>query len=187
LSDQIDIVGLINGRNVYSKEHPNNLLAPLPTYIKSANFFVLSSKNPDHESLCWFQENGQRLPPAQAFYVREGLIDRDSETKDPPISPHLDDDAHEFTYHRYFLISKDLMPSAAEILESLHQVIEMDKPMVGFSPDDACQAAAITYITNDSEVNPGLMQILGSRGSLIRIIHPQDISTWIRENNYEIV
>jgi len=65
-------------------------------------------------------------------------------------------------------------------------VIEREKPMVGFTPEDACQAAAITYITNDSEVNPDLMQILRSRGSLIRIIRPQEISTWIRESNYEV-
>jgi len=186
LSDQMDIVGLINGRNVYSKENPNRLLQPFPSYLKSANFFILSSKNPDHELLCWFQEDGQRLSPAQAFFVREGLLDMVSLPENPPIFPRMDDDAHEFSYHRYILISQDLVPSAAEILESLHSVIEKDKPMVGFSFEDACQAAAITYITTDSEVNPDLMQILRSQGSLIRIIHPQEISTWIRESNNEV-
>lgn len=182
----MDTVGLINGRNVYSKEDPNRLLPPLPSYVKSANFFVLSSKNPDHELVCWFQEDGHRLPPAQAFFVREGLLDMVSPPEDTSIFPRQDEDAHEFTYHRYILISQELMPSVAGILESLHPVIEKNKPMVGFSFEDACQAATITYITSDSEVDPELMKILRSRGSLIRIIHSQEIPTWIKESNYEV-
>jgi hypothetical protein len=186
LSDQMSIVGLINGRNVYSRENPNRLLSSLPSYIKSANFFVLSSNNPDHESLRWFQEDGLRLQPAQAFYVREGLLDLVSTDENLEPITHQDE-TPEFKYHRYFLISQDLLHSTAGILESLQPLIEKDKPMVGFSTEEACQAAAITYITTDSETDPDLMGILKSRGSLISVIHPQEIPSLIRENDYETV
>lgn len=185
LGDQLNIVGLIKGRNVYSPQNPNRLLAPLPSYIKSANFFVLSSNKPEHESLCWFQEDGQRHTPAQAFYVREGLLELISAAEKPQLIPH-ENEYPEFKYHRYILISQDLLPSAAGILESLHPLIERDKPMVGFSSEDACQAAAITYITTDGETDPNLIGILKSRGNLISIIHPQEIPSLIRENNYEV-
>lgn len=185
LSDQMNIVGLIKGRNVYNPENPNHLLSPLPSFIESANFFVLSSNKPDHESLRWFQENGSRLPPAQSFYVREDLIDLVAAAENPQPNTRQDE-TPVFNYHRYILISHDLSSSAAEILESLHPVIERDKPMVGFSSEDACQAAAITYITTDREADPELLHILRSRGSLISIIHPQDIASMVRENNYEI-
>lgn len=184
LRDQLNIVGLINDRNIYSQENSNRLVAPLPSYVKSVNFFVLSSNQPEHQSLCWFQEDGSPLPPAQAYYVREGLLNQAVPAEYSQPIP-LQEETSKYKYHRYILISKDLLPTAEGILESLHSLIERDKPMVGFSSDDACQAAAITYITTDKEADPDLMQILRSRGSLISIVHPQEIPSLIRENDYD--
>jgi hypothetical protein len=118
--------------------------------------------------------------------VREGLLDLVSTEENLEPITHQDE-TPEFKYHRYFLISPDLLHSTAGILESLQPLMEKDKPMVGFSTEEACQAAAITYITTDSETDPDLMRILKSRGSLISMRHPQEISSLIRENNYEVV
>jgi len=182
--DQQNIVALAQGRNVYDQENPRHLLSPLPSYIKSVNFFVFSSADPNYKSYCWFTEDGQRLSPAQAYYVREGLIDREIEVQDPQ-TLSAQDVTHEFLYNRYFLISQDLLLSTPEILDSLHPLMEREKPMLGFSPDEACQAAAITYITNNDDPDPELLQILRSKGSLVNVINPQEISNWIREKYNE--
>jgi len=184
LGDQINIAGLINGRNVYIRENPNHLLSPLPSYIKSANFFVLSSSNPDHRSFCWFNENGQRLSAAQAFYIRERLLDSDSVRESPQTIPPSGV-SHEFSYQRYILISQELLLSVTDLLDSLHLLLEREKPMVGFSPEDASRAASIIFITNDFGPEPDLMQSLRSNGSLVSIIQPQKIPAFLKENNYD--
>ena len=79
-ADQLAISSLCKGQNVYDQDHPSMLLAPLPSYVRSANFFSLSASQSCNHPYAWFNENGQRLMPAQAFYIREGLPNAGSST-----------------------------------------------------------------------------------------------------------
>lgn len=184
-ADQLAISSLCKGQNVYDQDHPSMLLAPLPSYVRSANFFSLSASQSSNHPYAWFKEDGQRLMPAQAFYIREELPAKEGGST-PSIS--LDQQAADFNFkhRRYILISDQLLDSAQEILRTLHPLMESDKPLVGFSVEDARSSAVINYISSDGEISQDLLDELRLAGSLVNVIHVRNISSLLKEPNHEI-
>ena len=181
LGNQLAIFGLLKGANVYDRQEVDRLLSPISLQVIACNYFVLSSANKDDLLYQWFLEDGQRLPPAQAIYVREGILDalpsQPTVSSIRPESPELS-----FRYGRYVLIAETLQPSADQILASLHYYIEKHKPMVGFSAEDAAQAAIIIAITPDGRLNTATMEKLKQNGGLVKVIRPDKIPDLTTEN-----
>ncbi len=180
LSRCLAVLGLLKDQNVYDTQNSSCLLKPVPEYVQSACFFVLSSSDPEDRSVCWFQENGERLRSAQAFYVREGLLEDKADSKDQPSSQLF-----EYKSGRYILISDKLAQLESRILEDLQPYLEKEKSVVGFSIEDAVQAAFITYVSPDGAVDPLLSEKLRSNGSLVKVIGPEEIPAFFMENDYE--
>jgi len=185
IANQLAISGLCKGQNVYDQEESSTLFAPLPSYIKSANFFCLTSSRSDPHPFAWFEENGQRLMPAQAFYIREGLLSNTA-APSPQNSFNQQSFDFQFRYRRYILISDRLLNSTQDILRTLHPLMESDKPLIGFSEEEARTAAVITYLSPDGEISPHLMEELRSSGSLVNVIHVQNISSLLKDPQNEI-
>lgn len=182
LEKQLSIYGLIKGRNVYQQQ--DLLLAPLHPQVIACNYFVLSASEKEFLPFQWFCEDGHRLEPAQAIFVREGILD---EILTEPVlseSP-IENPNFNFKHRRYVLILDKLLPSAAEILEKLHTFIEKHKPLVGFSIEEASEAAVITVITPDGELDPLVMNELKSKGGLVRVIRPEEIPSLLLEKKHE--
>ncbi len=64
--------------------------------------------------------------------------------------------------------------------------MESDKPLVGFSVEDARSSAVITYISSDGEISQELLDELRLAGSLVNVIHVRNISSLLKEPNHEI-
>lgn len=172
MGKQLAIYGLLRGQNVFENLSEDRLLAAIPPQVIAGNFYVLSSSEEKVSSLQWFQEDGQRQPPAQAIYVREGFLDLPSaqkKTEQEEIS------VHEFIYRRYVLIAKALQASLDQIFKALEGFMESHKPMVGFSEREAVKAAIITVISPDGTLEQQILEKLKKNGSLVNIIRPEEI------------
>jgi len=171
LASQLVILELLQHRNVYDPIDGSNLLAPIPPYVKCGCFFVLSSSNNPWSAYRWFEEDGQPLPVVKAFLAHKGLL----ENKQPENEATINKLNLNFKYRRYLLILQELMNTAADIQEALHPYLETHHPKVGFSPQEATQAAFITVITPHGIADSALLEMLKANGNLVRVIGVDDI------------
>lgn len=180
---QMAIIGLVRGRNQYDPVDTEHLLSQIPSDIISCNLFTLSATEEENQEYRWFEENGRRLPPAQAYAIREGI----TATKPGGVlnarqttHPLLE----RYSHRRYVLILDALLPQIEQILDRLQPLIENQKPLVGFSASEASRAAMITVITPGGVVEPSLLEELGANGSLIKVISVNEIPTLVEEYTY---
>jgi hypothetical protein len=70
------------------------------------------------------------------------------------------------------------------LLELLHPYIEKFSPMIGFSVDEAKKSAFILIITPANGSEPPDFEFIKSNGSVVKILRPGEIPTYIKEQDY---
>ena len=81
-----------------------------------------------------------------------------------------------FKYDTYVLITEDFKPRVQEILQSMHDFIARQKPLVGFSIEEAKQSASILVIANEAGLSAGEIEGLSGNGSLVKVLNPADLA-----------
>ena len=175
---------LLNRENVYDPEEPQKILNHIPEYVISGNFFILSSNIQQHVPYQWFSNNSEALPPAQAFFIRNTSSDNSS-VENNLSEKSFDEKEKLFEFNRYILISETLQPQTDNLIEALQPYIVEHKPVIGYSVADAARSAVILIIGSHDENMDSHINHLRLNGSLVKHIHPDEISTMKNEKNYD--
>jgi hypothetical protein len=176
LDKQLIIYRLLNGENVYDPENPGKLIAAIAPEVLASNFYLLSAAETQNAPYAWFSAKGNPLSSAQAAFKLIESPSQDSKTglsEDPASLPK----ASMFQYGRYILISQSIKPLMQDILKKMHVYITRYKPLIGFSCQEAQKAAYILVIAEDGDFSGEDIELLRHNGSLVRVLHPDDLNT----------
>ena len=168
------IFRLLNGENVYTPEIPQQLISAITSDVKACCFYLLSSNDAEDKDYTWFSSSGSAQPSAKTILeIRQK--NAKSEEKSPSSAPEKD--SYVFDHGRYILIAQSLKPRMQEILQKMHAYISRYKPMVGFSCEEAKKSAYILVIAYQEDFPQKEIEQLQSSGSLVRVIHPDELRT----------
>jgi hypothetical protein len=176
-SDKLPIIpNLLSGANIYDPEEPSHLLSPLPNEVLGCALFILSANsNGNYSPYRWFKSNGEPLELAINLGAKNNYLD---EKKDfIPITTEPIEESYHFKYHRFILIADELRNDMPILLEKLDTYIREFKPQIGFSINEALNAAHILIITENKAKDPFILEDSQYRKSVIKIITPAEIST----------
>ena len=175
LSKQLAVYRLLKDENVYDPDNPEKLISAIGPEVLACNFFLLSG--PSASSInAWFNPDG--TPAAVASEVLKNISEGHISQKSTPLSQLSNPD---FKFDTYILISDSLRPRIREILQKLHPFISRNKPLVGFSADEAEQAANVLWIAYENNISSSEIDRLKSTGSQVRILDPENLSAVIPE------
>ena len=175
------IYRLLNGENVYDPESPQRLINAISSDVKGCNFYLLSAVDAAEREIAWFSADGSAQEPAKRILELRQKNDQSKEKSPEPASVK-DAGSYVFDHGRYVLIAQSLKPRMQEILQKMHAYISRYKPMVGFSCEDAKKSAYILVIAYAQDFPQQEIEQLQSSGSLVRVIHPDELRTSFSDN-----
>jgi len=169
------ITNLLNGKNVYDHQNPEQLLSPIPPEVIGCNFFVLSAQTEKkYFPYRWFTPKGFPLPPALTLGLTSNVPIL--QTEKTPSQINIPIKQFQFKYRRYILFSDSLKQDMPNLLEKLDPYIRKFKPHLGFSKVEAANAAYILFITDKKkEFLSDEIETL-SENCIIKIIFPNEIT-----------
>ncbi len=169
------ITNLLNGKNVYDHQNPEQLLSPIPPEVIGCNFFVLSAQTEKkYFPYRWFTPKGFPLPPALTLGLTSNVPIL--QTEKTPSQINIPIKQFQFKYRRYILFSDSLKQDMPNLLEKLDPYIRKFKPHLGFSKVEAANAAYILFITDKKkEFLSDEIETL-SENCIIKIIFPNEIA-----------
>ena len=169
------ITNLLNGKNVYDHQNPEQLLSPIPPEVIGCNFFVLSAQTEKkYFPYRWFTPKGFPLPPALTLGLTSNVPIL--QTEKTPSQINIPIKQFQFKYRRYILFSDSLKQDMPNLLEKLDPYIRKFKPHIGFSKVEAANAAYILFITGKKkEFLSDEIETL-SENCIIKIISPNEIA-----------
>ena len=180
LENLLAIYRLLKGENVYDVLDGSHLFQPIASDVIGCCFYLLASDSPDLQGCHWYSADGQRFPPAQAFYIREQIHQEEKALSEPEESQPMVN----YQHNRYVLIAYDLQPETPRLLELLHPYIEKFSPMIGFSAAEAQKSAVILAIAPANRPEPPEFELIQNNGSLVKIIRPGEIPAYLKEQDY---
>jgi hypothetical protein len=170
LDKQLQVYRLLQEENVFDPENPAKLLNAISPEVLACNFYVISTASAN-ASCAWFAPDGSPSPIAQAVLksLSEALPIEQNESAGTSKNPN-------FKYDTYILIADSLKPRVQEILQNMHAFIARQKPLVGFSCEEAKKSASILVIANGDEPTSQEIEALGSSGSLVKVLNPDELT-----------
>jgi len=169
------ITNLLNGKNVYDHQNPEQLLSPIPPEVIGCNFFVLSAQTEKkYFPYRWFTLKGFPLPPALTLGLTSNVPIL--QTEKSPTQINIPIKQFQFKYRRYILFSDSLKQDMPNLLEKLDPYIRKFKPHIGFSKVEAANAAYILFITDKKKefLSDEIETLSGN--CIIKIISPNEIA-----------
>ena len=169
------ITNLLNGKNVYDPQNPEQLLSPIPPEVIGCNFFVLSAQTEKkYFPYRWFTPKGFPLSPALTLGLTSNVPT--PQTEKTPTQINIPIKQFQFKYRRYILFSDSLKQDMPNLLEKLDPYIRKFKPHLGFSKIEAANAAYILFITDKKkEFLSDDIETL-SENCIIKVISPNKIA-----------
>ena len=168
VDEHLNIIRLMSGENAFASDEPEILLEPVPFYVVANNFYLLSCNDNDPAAHCsWFTPDGRPGPSAAALLDRrQKRANEAANTKQPP-------EVHQtgkkpFSIRRYILLSHDLYEKLPELEVSLSKYIARYKPQIGFSIQQALQAAYVLVVGENGDYSFCDLEKLKQNGSLVR-------------------
>ncbi len=161
---------LLREENVYDPANPGKLLNAISAEVLGCNFYLLSEET-SSSPYAWFAPDGSPRPLAQA--VSKLLPEEKANHNIPVVATEK---FSNFKYNRYILVSDALKPRIQEILQKMHAYITRHKPLVGFSREEAKNAACILVIANENDFPAQEIGLLQSGGSLVRLLSPENLN-----------
>lgn len=169
----LKIFSLLNDENVHDSLDSSQLLSSIPPEVLACNFFTLSTDDPRWLSHAWFSPQGHPAEIAQLIQTKYQPPHQSQPVmRDRTVDSSRKSENSAFRYGRYILLSPSLQPHVSEILQTLHAYISNHKPLIGYSREEACQAAYILAVGSESDFSEQDLQYLQQRGSLIQIVTP---------------
>lgn len=174
------IYRLLKGENVFEALDESRLLQPISSDVIGCCFYLLSSDSPAHQACRWYSSDGLRLPPAQAIFISEqGNQEEKAEIEPDESQPNVN-----FRHNRYIFIAPELQPETPKLLELLHPYIEKFRPLIGYSIAEAQKSAMILAIAPAFDSEPSEFDQIKNNGSLVKIIRPGEIPSYLKELDY---
>jgi hypothetical protein len=180
INNLLAINRLLKGENVYDELDESHLFLPISSDVIGCCFYLLSSDSPNPLPCQWYTSEGLRLPPAQALVIS----DQRNQEKNVLTEPEPSQTQANFQYNRYILIDQGLRPETPKLLELLHPYIEKFRPMIGFSVEEAKKSAFILIISSANGSEPPDFEFIKSNGSIVKMLRPGEIPTYIKEQDY---
>ncbi len=176
LEKQHQIYRLLREENVFDPENPSKLINALSPEVLACNFYILSASS-SNASCAWFAPDGSPSPIARAVIqlLPQSHVVESPDSMEASESPEIAKNSG-FNNDTYVLITEALKPRVKEILQSMHAFIARQKPLVGFSIEEAKQSANILVIANESGLSDGEIEALGDNGSLVKVLNPADLA-----------
>ena len=172
---QVAVYRLLRNENVFDPDNPEKLISAIGAEVLACSFYLLS--DPSASSLnTWFNPDG--TPAAVSSELLNQISKDRISRKSPPAMQTITPD---FKFETYILISDSLRPRIREILHNLHPFISRSKPLVGFSADEAKQAANVLWIAYENNVSSDEIDKLKSGGSQVRVLDPESLAAVITE------
>ena len=171
---------LLRGENVYNPDNGAKLIKAISPKVLACNFYLLSSEETATQPYAWFTPNGTPLKTARGILRK---YHQPSSEKKParPVKKAAPEkvSAQQFKYGRYILVANSLKPRIQEILKKMHAYIVRYKPIVGFSCEEAKQAAYILVVAYENDFPEKEIQCLEENGNLVRVIKPDALQAAI--------
>jgi len=167
----LKLFSLLKDENVHDSPDPRHLLNPIPPEVLACNFFALSTADPRWLSHAWYSPEGHPSEITRHIQAKYQMPHQNQHimAKQNAISSSKSDKP-EFKYGRYILLNPSLQPRMQEILQTLHLYISKHKPLVGFSWEEASQAACILALGSEQDFSEQDLQYVRQRGNLIQIV-----------------
>jgi hypothetical protein len=173
---QLLIYQLLKEENVFNPEDPENLINAIAPEVLACNFYLLSEES-GSSPYAWFSPDGSPRAIAEAIINRLPGDKTDKNTLSSSTQKNS-----QFEYDNYILISEALKPRIQEILQKMHPFIAHNKPLVGFSLEEAKKAASILVIASENDVDASEIETLQSSGRQVRLLDPENLSIEINES-----
>ena len=168
------IYRLLRGENVYDPDNSAKLLSAISPKVLACNFYLLSDDNAKGNPNAWFASSGTPHKTARGLLRKYNMPVQEKQPAHPAKRPASVKAANpQFKYGRYVLVAKSLRPRIQEILKTMHAYISRYKPVVGFSCEEAKQAAYILVIAYENDFPEKEIQHLQENGNLVRLIKPE--------------
>ncbi len=171
---------LLNGENVFDVQETDYLIHAIPPEVQACFYYLLSAENSPEQACAWFTPSGRALVPGQAFLQAHSTTEKTSIVPEPGKTQEMQINTI-FEIGRFILIDESLRTQMPEILEGLHAYIEKHKAMVGFSLDQAKQAAHVLIISEQATNMEPALDALQENGNLARMLCMQELPNFIQE------
>ena len=176
----LQIIELLAG-----SEQPQN---PVPGNVIGANFWLLSAPDGSPPAKqAWYQEDGQALPIVEAVKGWQAEAPKQSKSVEPETDevtevnhafPSLFDEEPTHTEHshiehkfeHYLLLPTFEWGVADWHLDVIRGFVKSHQPTIGFSLEEAAQAARVTVIGSEKEFPNTAINQLRSAGCIVRQI-----------------
>lgn len=179
------IYRLLKGENVYAPGNTAKLVSAISPQVFACNFYLLSAEDAVNRPYAWFSPSGTPLKTVRGIHrkYRKYRKSKNTKSNSRPVSVPVGKKTAKFKYGRYVLIAKSLKPQIQQILKTMHAYITRYKPIVGFSSEEAGQAAYILVIANENDFQPEEFQSMKENGSLVRILQPANLQASINQGS----